>query len=473
MSPGAALAVLSSVYAGMSASAGRGRGRARRPALGAAQERRPRLECLPRLARHGAARCSAPSSSGARRRSSSSPSLAVLGLQGICPRHRAVRDWSMTGASISGFIAVGRHFRSCTIRTLTGPAGMACSWRCRSTSIAVILLIPILRNRVQGQLQAIALAMVGFHLLRLDVRPSGVPGQLPTRLRLSALSALCGRIQRRGRVHVRQAVRPAPAAQQHQPEKNLGRVARRAGGVAGLPWVLAGSRSRISAPWTCVLIGLIVGIGGQLGDLSISVIKRDLGIKDMGAVIPGHGGILDRIDSLIYVAPFFFHVRSVFVTTCIEPMRRGDRHGPLGNMTPATIWSEPLSSGCGTFRASRTCSCMGCAWPPALLMPRLAAAVSSAFASAGREHLPADRLVRDGRQPREPSRHLVPAGGLAAWRRLHQAFPGRGPGLFLREPAAGAAGGGRGQRAAVRAPRPARGTAWPSAGNCSKSRATS
>jgi phosphatidate cytidylyltransferase len=56
-----------------------------------------------------------------------------------------------------------------------------------------------------------------------------------------------------------------------------------------------------------LIVGLIVGVGGPLGDLLLSVIKRDLGIKDMGATIPGHGGILDRADSLIYVAPMFFH----------------------------------------------------------------------------------------------------------------------------------------------------------------------
>jgi phosphatidate cytidylyltransferase len=62
------------------------------------------------------------------------------------------------------------------------------------------------------------------------------------------------------------------------------------------------------AVWHLALIGLVVGVGGQLGDLVISYIKRDIGIKDMGVVIKGHGGILDRVDSMIFVAPIFFHI---------------------------------------------------------------------------------------------------------------------------------------------------------------------
>jgi phosphatidate cytidylyltransferase len=54
-------------------------------------------------------------------------------------------------------------------------------------------------------------------------------------------------------------------------------------------------------------LGIIVSLAGQCGDLMLSSIKRDLGIKDMGVVIPGHGGMLDRFNSLLLVAPATFH----------------------------------------------------------------------------------------------------------------------------------------------------------------------
>jgi phosphatidate cytidylyltransferase len=62
------------------------------------------------------------------------------------------------------------------------------------------------------------------------------------------------------------------------------------------------------------LLSLTICLLGFAGGLVMSAIKRDIGIKDFGMVIEGHGGILDRIDSLCFAAPIFFHlVRYYFV----------------------------------------------------------------------------------------------------------------------------------------------------------------
>lgn len=61
-----------------------------------------------------------------------------------------------------------------------------------------------------------------------------------------------------------------------------------------------------------LFLGLIIGIAGFIGDVIMSALKRDLGIKDTSQMLPGHGGILDRIDSLLFTAPIYFHFLNYF-----------------------------------------------------------------------------------------------------------------------------------------------------------------
>jgi len=59
--------------------------------------------------------------------------------------------------------------------------------------------------------------------------------------------------------------------------------------------------------WETLMVALLVCVVGFFGGAVMSAVKRDLGTKDFGSLIPGHGGVLDRVDSLCYSAPIFFH----------------------------------------------------------------------------------------------------------------------------------------------------------------------
>jgi len=78
-------------------------------------------------------------------------------------------------------------------------------------------------------------------------------------------------------------------------------------GVAAVTVILGGSW------WAGAALGLAVVVSATVGDLTESTIKRDLGIKDMGSILPAHGGIMDRLDSLLLSAPVAWGLLTVFV----------------------------------------------------------------------------------------------------------------------------------------------------------------
>ena len=66
------------------------------------------------------------------------------------------------------------------------------------------------------------------------------------------------------------------------------------------------------SPVHAAIMGIVVPMFGFFGDITMSAVKRDIGVKDTSKLIPGHGGVLDRLDSLTFAAPVYFHLLAYF-----------------------------------------------------------------------------------------------------------------------------------------------------------------
>lgn len=173
-------------------------------------------------------------------------------------------------------------------------------------AVLALALVPILLRRSEGMLQWFALAIIGVvfygfflaHLTYLYASPLGLGYLLFVLLMTQlndALQYLFGKAVGRRRW--------TPISPNKTAEGSV---------LAGLAIVLLTFLQAPIAfphvpPLGVLAAGLIVTIGGQVGDLTMANVKRNAGVKDFGTILPGHGGLTDRLNSLMVTAPAFAH----------------------------------------------------------------------------------------------------------------------------------------------------------------------
>jgi phosphatidate cytidylyltransferase len=211
-------------------------------------------------------------------------------------------------------------------RGLCLAAGLACAWAGVSgggwlppvlTATAVIVMIIELFRKEMRQplvhagitlLGALYIGWLGSFMVQLRELPS-IPGaDYDLGLRAVALMAAITWTYDTVAYLVGVAAGKRPLLRRVSPRKSLEGAL---GGAAGA--VAAGlAASATFAPFVTALQGALIGLGGavlaQAGDLVESLLKRDAGVKDTAGLLPGHGGVLDRVDSLLFTAPFVYFV---------------------------------------------------------------------------------------------------------------------------------------------------------------------
>jgi phosphatidate cytidylyltransferase len=171
-------------------------------------------------------------------------------------------------------------------------------------------------DRPQGYVQRVGLGIYGFFLFGVGLAHFGYMANDPNYRPLLLMLLLAVGLNDVGAFVVGKSIGGPKLVPQTSPNKT---VSGALGALVGTTIVVSLLGHVVFAGTVLDQAGLLIGLGllvsiaGQLGDLMLSSIKRDIGIKDMGHTIPGHGGILDRFNSLLLVAPASFHYIGYFL----------------------------------------------------------------------------------------------------------------------------------------------------------------
>lgn len=251
-------------------------------------------------------------------------SLAAL-LVGIEEFYRAVRREGICPVRVVGYVCAAGVLAA---TQFLGDAGMA--WRsgtitgCLAAAVLLSMIGQFWRPRGSSVITNTGATVFGvvwvgllfsfllrLRLVELSCLPGVPPGGFRDRMGAVSLVLLAVWLQDSAAQLVGRAVGKTKPWPDISPNKTL------EGSLGGLLACLLGTtlvgRAYGLPPLHMVALALVMGVLGQLGDLCKSMIKREIGVKDFGSIIPGHGGVLDRFDSLLFAMPVGYLYFRLFV----------------------------------------------------------------------------------------------------------------------------------------------------------------
>jgi phosphatidate cytidylyltransferase len=178
-------------------------------------------------------------------------------------------------------------------------------------AILLILAYPIMRDTYQGMIQRSCLTILGviyfgWFLGHLSLLLNGPEGRA---LVLAFFVVIVANDT--GAYLIGSSIGRTPLSPNLSPNKTAEGVLGSLAVAMAMTFAVRFALGGISTGHT-ILLGFLLGVGGTCGDLAMSMIKRDVQIKDTGSLIPGHGGLLDRLDSVLFAAPIFVHFMNYF-----------------------------------------------------------------------------------------------------------------------------------------------------------------
>lgn len=182
-------------------------------------------------------------------------------------------------------------------------------------TMVALAVAAILRDEPKGYLQRVSLAAVGFLLFGAGLGHLSYIANDANYRPLLCMILLCTQVSDIAGYCFGKSMGGRRLFPNTSPNKTLAGHVGALLVVAPLCALLAHgilAATAFDAPHRFVVLGLIVAVGAQMGDLMLGSIKRDIGIKDMAATLPGHGGFLDRFNSVLLVAPAVFHYIGLF-----------------------------------------------------------------------------------------------------------------------------------------------------------------